>query len=146
PVSSEARAALARSRAERGVLLARTGDYGQALAVLRLARCDQEALAAAEGAPIQARAELADTIGNIGNGVFRTGRPAEAEFRTALAIRRELDEANPGVAGLRQRRALMHRNLAILLQDTGRPEEAEPEHRASLAIRRKLAEENPAVA
>ena len=53
-----------------------------------------------------ARLELADTVNNIGNVLSKRAGKAEAEveYRDALRIRRELDEANPGVAAFRRGR------------------------------------------
>ena len=76
-----------------------------------------------------------------------TGRPAEAEaeYREALAIRRKLVDDNPADTEFRNRLAVSHNNLGILLSQTGKPSEAEAEYREALAIRRKLADDNPAV-
>ena len=55
---------------------------------------------------------------------------AEAELRAGLAIRRERADASPAVPALRAREALSHHDLANLLSDAGRLEEAEAEFRA----------------
>ena len=71
----------------------------------RQARADQEVLAAAPGAPTEARRDLANTINRIGNLLARTGRPAEAdaEYRKALAIYQKLADENPADTEFRSR-------------------------------------------
>ena len=60
------RAALAECRWRLGWLLSNTGRYDEALSLYRLARADQEALAAAPGATTESRRDLAATISLIG--------------------------------------------------------------------------------
>ena len=124
-----------------------TGQTADALAAYRLARADQEALAAAPGAPAEARRDLADTVNRIGILLRQTGRPteAEAEYRRALAIRQKLAADNPAVTEFRHRPGDSHNNLGVLLAQTGKPTEAEAEYRRALAIQQKLAADNPAV-
>ena len=85
------------------MLLSSTGQAADALAAYRQARADQEALAAAPGAPAAAGRDLADTVHRIGNLLWQTGKPteAEAEFRRALAIRQKLAADNPAVTEFR---------------------------------------------
>ena len=92
-----ARAALAACRSRIGWLLSSTGKSADALAVCRLARADQEALAAAPEASNDARRDLAATINRIGNLLRATGKPAEAEaeFRRALALQTEAGRRQP---------------------------------------------------
>jgi hypothetical protein len=73
------RAALAECRSWLGWLLARTGKSADALAAYKLARADQEALAAAPEASNDARYDVAITIIHIGIELGSTGKPAEAE-------------------------------------------------------------------
>ena len=70
---------------------------------------------------------------------------AEAEYRRALALLRDLADDNPAVARYGHNLAQVHNNLGYLLSQTGRRAGAETEIRAALAIRRKLADEDPAV-
>ena len=74
------------------------------------------------------------------------GRPseAEAEFRAALAIRRELADENPAVLDFRKRLAQVHINIGGLRLLTNKPRESETEFRAALALLLALAGENPA--
>ena len=145
--SQQARAALADCRSRMGFFLTTIGKDDQALAAYRLARTDQEALAAAPGASPEARSDLGDTVNRIGRLLANTGRPkeAEAEYRAALAIRQKLADEDPAVSEFRNSLAATHNNLGILLLKTGRSKESEAEYRTALAIRQKLAEDNPAV-
>ena len=142
-----ARAALAACRSHMGWLLTTTGKSADALAAFRLARADQEALAAAPEASNDARYDLADTVRGIGSCCWNTGKPAEAEaeYRRALAIYQKLADDNPAVTKFRNRLAYSHYDLGFLLLDTGKPAEAEAEFRKAMAILQKLADDNPAV-
>jgi tetratricopeptide (TPR) repeat protein len=82
---------------------------------------------------------------DLGLLLWETGRPAEAEveYRTAIAICRNLAEANPAVTEFRNSLALAHNNLGYLLNQAGRAAEAETELQRSLVIRRGLAEGEP---
>jgi tetratricopeptide (TPR) repeat protein len=79
--------------------------------------------------------------------LFQAGKlsEAEAEFRTALAIRQKLVHDNPAAIQFRQGLGISHHSLGGVLQATGRPSEAEGEYRTALALLQKLADDNPAV-
>ncbi len=62
-----------------GGLLRETGKSAVALAALRLARDDQEALAAAPEASSDARYDLANTVLQLGALLGATGKPSEEE-------------------------------------------------------------------
>jgi tetratricopeptide (TPR) repeat protein/tRNA A-37 threonylcarbamoyl transferase component Bud32 len=142
-----ARAALANCRSRLGQLFSTMGKSAEALAAYKLARADQEALAAAPEVSNDARHDLADTINRIGNLLSNTGKSveAEAEYRKALEIQQKLADDNPVVTEFRSSLADSHDSLGRLLPKTGKPAEAEAECRRALAIRRKLADANPAV-
>ena len=142
-----ARAALAACRSQLGWLLKTTGKPADALAAFRLARADQEALAAAPEASNDTRYDLADTINRISVLLEETGKPAEAEdgHRRALALYQKLADDNPAVTKFRSRLADSHGNLGLPLEKTGKPAESEAEHRKGLALYQKLADDNPAV-
>ena len=108
-----ARAVLADCRSRLGWLLHTTGRNDEALSVYRLARADQEALAAAPGATAESRRDLADTINRVANLLAATGKSseAEAEYRKALAIRQKLADDNPAVTDFRDSLADSHNNL-----------------------------------
>jgi len=141
-----ARAALAACRSQMGWLLRTTGKSADALAAFRLARADQEALAAAPEASNDARHDLADTIRGIGVLLLETGKPAEAEaeYRRALALYQKLADDNPADTALRSHLADSHYDLGYLA-GYGKPAEAEAEYRRALALYQKLADGNPAV-
>ena len=142
-----ARAALAACRSKMGWLLKTTGKSADALAAYRLARADQEALAAAPEASNDARHDLADTVLRIGVLLGETGKPSqeEAEYRRALEIYQKLADDNPAVTKFRSRLAISHNVLGLLLDKAGKPAEAEAEHRKGLALFQKLADDHPAV-
>ncbi len=142
-----ARAALAACRSKMGWLLQTTGKSADALAAYRLARADQEALAAAPEASNDARHDLADTVLRIGVLLGETGKPSQeaAEYRRALEIYQKLADDNPAVTKFRSSLAISHNVLGLLLDKAGKPAEAEAEHRKGLALLQKLAEDHPAV-
>jgi serine/threonine-protein kinase len=156
---ASARSVLASCRFQLGSLLHQTGHAGDGLAVLRLARTDQEALASAAGASTEARRDLAATVNGIGSLLARTGKlgEAEAQHRQALALLQRLVDGNPAVTEFRYRLATSHGDLGRLLSpiarydpathlwDTSRSTEAEAELRQALVIIQKLAKDNPAV-
>jgi tetratricopeptide (TPR) repeat protein len=143
-----ARQALAICRSMMGWALFGAGKTAEALAAYKLARADQEALAAVPEASNEARNELADTVGRIGGLLLRTGKlkEAELEYRRAVAIHQKLADDNPGVTGFQWSLAHSCNDLGILLRSTDKLAEAEVEHRRAIGIMQKLADDNPAVA
>ncbi len=142
-----ARAALAACRTGMARHLAIAGRLADALAACRLARADQETLAALPEAPNDARYELADTINLTGYLLWYTYNAGDAkpDFRKAMAIYRQLADENPGVFKFSRGVATSHLYLGRALSCAGKPGEGEAELRAALALYRKLADENPAV-
>ena len=142
-----ARAALAACRSKMGILLSLTGKPADAMAAYKLARADQEALAAAAGASNDSRRELAKTVSAMGYLLESTAKPAEAEseYRRALAIQQKLADENPRLTELRAFLADIHGSLGFLLSSTGKPAQAEIEQRKALAILQTLVKDNPAV-
>ena len=55
-----------------------------------------------------------------------TGKPGEAtqSFQRALAIFQKLADDNPAVTAFRNRLAVIHNNVAGMMADTGKTEEA----------------------
>ena len=98
-----ARAALAACRTRMARLLLYAGKSAEALAAGKLARADQEALAAVPGASNDVRRDLAAALNELGIMLWWTGRPAEAvpEFRTGLAIFQKVADDNPAVTDFR---------------------------------------------
>ena len=121
-----ARAALAACRTGMARRLVAAGRVADALAACRLARVDQEALAAHPGAPNEARYELADTINFTGSLLSYTYKAGEAgpELRKAMAIYRQLADENPGVFKFRRGVATSHLYLGQALSCSGKPGEA----------------------
>ncbi len=145
---ASARAALAACRTRLGVLLFYIGKNDEALAAYRQARADQEALAMAPDASNDARRDLADTIHRIGLLAWRppgTPAAAEAELRTALAIRKKLSDGNPAVTDFRNGLAESHISHGAQLMATGKLVAAEAEIRRGIALQQKLADDYPAV-
>jgi serine/threonine protein kinase/tetratricopeptide (TPR) repeat protein len=141
------RAVLAECRQRHGWLLYYASRYDEAMAILRPARADLEALAAAPGATADIRASLASTVDLIGVVLGETGKKseAEAETRKALAMRQKLADDNPAVTKFRRSASASHNNLGVLMLHTGRLSEALAALRESLALDQKLADDNPAV-
>ena len=124
-----ARAALAYCRSRLGGSCTR-GAIRRRPALLRLARADQEAAGRRPGATNESRATWRTRSDRIGFLLWRQ-RPseAEAEYRTALAIRRSWPTTTPPSPTSAARLALTHNNLGLLLRNMGRPSEAEAEYR-----------------
>jgi serine/threonine-protein kinase len=139
--------ALAACRSSMGSVLSAIGRTDEALAAYQRAQADQEALAAAPGAPDVARSELAGTVNRIGTLLSKMGRTADAEaaFRRAVAIYRKLAEDNPAESGVRSSLARSHSGLGSLLKQVGEPAKAEAEYRRAISILQELAAESPAV-
>ena len=117
------------------------------MAAYQQAQADQEALAAAPGAPAEARSDLAYTVRRIAILLANTGKPteAEAEFRRTLEINAKLAADYPAVAEYRLRLAGSHMNVGATLMEAGKPSEAEAAERRGLEIAEKLSADNPAV-
>ncbi len=147
--AAPARAVLARCRSRLGWLLIGTGREDEALALLRLARADQEAPAAAPGATAESRQDLAGTIGAVAIALQKTGKSSDeevdAEFREELSILQKLTDDNPAVADFRIRLASRLEIRAGSLSRKGKFPEAEAEQRKALSIYQKMADDNPAV-
>jgi len=147
PTTAAARATLANCRSRLGELLYSMGRSDEALSVYRLARAEQEALAAAPGATAESRRDLAVTIDGVAYLLAGTGKSseAEAEFRQEQALFQKLVDENPVVTQFRSALAGSHDYLGWMLHQTGKTSEAVAEYRKALAIHQKLAADNPAV-
>ena len=119
----------------------------EALAACKLARADQEALAAVSGASNDARRDLADTLTELGYHTVVDGQARGGGARVPhggwRSMQKLVDE-NPVVTEFRIGLANSHMYLGNVLSLTGKPAEAEAELRTALAIYQKLADENPA--
>jgi tetratricopeptide (TPR) repeat protein len=116
-------------------------DYPKAETVLRKLLPQQRVLAAQK--PAAYRPDLANTLNHLGNVYFDTRRFAEAEaaFKEALGIRRELAAQNPAY---RDDLADALNNLGNVYNETQRFAEAEAALKEAVRIRRELAVQNPA--
>ncbi len=142
-----AHAALAVCRTRMALLLRYSGKLPEAPAASRLARIDQEVLASAPGASLDARRELAETIDMIGYLLWIMDKPKEAvpEFRAAMPIYQKLADENPTVVEFRRGVGASRFYLGNVLPLTGKTAEGEAEFRRSLKIQQALLDENPAV-
>jgi serine/threonine-protein kinase len=127
-------------------LTAKIGDQQQALAVHRKALALRRELAAAPGADVGTRLDVARSLRWIGDLLVdmgdNAGELATVEEYRDLAERLEAEHPSDAV---RFALAQSYERIADLLQATGKLEEAlTPQHRA-LAILQKLADANPAV-
>jgi serine/threonine protein kinase/tetratricopeptide (TPR) repeat protein len=102
-------------------------------------------LAAARADDAEGRQSQAEGYFDVGLIRQRLGelKEAEAAYRTALALQKELADRFPARPEYRYDLALTQSNLGSLLHDTGRPDEAEKFYQASLALRRGLVAEVP---
>jgi serine/threonine-protein kinase len=112
---------------------------------LRQVLAHYEELAALHGDGIESRAIRAEGLARVGLVRYHLGelKEAEAAYREALALRKQLAADFPGVANYRQELATSHNHLGILLQATGRLEEAEGAYRQALTLRKQLAADFP---
>jgi serine/threonine protein kinase len=142
-----ARGALAACRTRMALHLFYQTNYAEALAAMKLARADLEPLAAAPGASLEARHELAETVNQIGFVLWQTGKPAQAEteFRTALELYGKLAEENKAEPEFRRGVASCHYYLGNALWQQGKSAEAEVELRRAIAFQEQVTKENPAV-
>jgi eukaryotic-like serine/threonine-protein kinase len=140
-------AALAACRTHMASLLRYQGKLAEALSACRLARPDQEALAAFPGSSSETRRELAETVGKVGYLLWISGDYDEAvhELRAALAIYQKLADEYPDVVDFRFGLGRIHFYLGNVLPLTGRAEEGEAEFRLCLEIFQSLADGNAAV-
>ena len=146
--AAAARAVLANCRSRLGWLLHTTGRNDEALSVYRLARADQEALAAAPGATAESRRDLAHTINRVAFMLSNDGqshrkrRPSSARrWRSTRSWPTRIPPSPSSAANWRAATA----SSATCCVRRASPSEAEAEYRKALAIQQKLADDNPAV-
>ena len=144
---ARSRKALAAGYFQLGELTDKIGSKPEALAVHRKALAVRRELAAAEGADVETRLDVARSLEKVGLLLRATGDNAGAlaAFEEALAIDRKLADDNPAVTDYQSGLASIHLGLGPLLSGTGKPSEAEVEYRKSLATYQKLADDHPAV-
>ena len=96
-----------------------------------------EGFARIRGDDAESRAIRAEGYFWVGNIWYRLGDLAQAEaaYREALEIRKQLAVDFPTRPEFRQEQALSQNNLGLLLRDTGRLKEAEAAYREAVEIR-----------
>ena len=104
-----------------------------------------EALAAVTGDDAESRGIRAEGLARVGLMRYRLGelKEAEAAWRDALALRKQLAADFPTRPEFRHNLAKSHNNLGVLLSNTGRLQEAEAVWRDALALQKQLAADFP---
>jgi tetratricopeptide (TPR) repeat protein len=141
------RRALAAAYFQLGELTDKIGTKPEALALHRKALAARRELAAAAGADVETRLDVARSLRAEGILLYYTGDPAGAlkaweeqrEIATAL-------EATSATDSVRAILARSHNTIGVLLMETGKPSEALAAFQKALAIQQKLADAKPAVA
>jgi tetratricopeptide (TPR) repeat protein len=143
----KSRQALAAAYFQLGKLTDRIGPKPEALAVHRKALALRRELAAAPGADVEARLDVARSLGQVGLVLTATGDPAAAlaAFQELRDLAERLEAEHPSDA-VRSVLALGYNGIGTVQYWLGSPAEALQAHQKALAIRLKLADANPAVA
>ena len=104
-----------------------------------------EGLAAITADDADSRAIRSEGYFRVGLMRYRLGelQEAEAAFRDALALRKQLAADFPTRPDFRQELARTYGNLGLLLRDTGRLQEAEAAYREALKLQQQLAADFP---
>ncbi len=142
---AKSRKALAAGYFELGELTNKIGSKPEALAVHRKALAVRRELAAAEGADVETRLDVARSLEWVGGLLSATGDNAGAlaAWEEARAIYQKLADDNPAVPGYRVRLSWAHNDLALVLKGTGTPAEVEVEFRKALAINKTVGRREP---
>jgi tetratricopeptide (TPR) repeat protein len=143
---AKSRKLLATGYFQLGDLTAKIGDQKEALAVYRKALALRRELAAAEGADVETRLEVARSLRAVGNLLVSTGDMAGAlsAFQEQRDLAKALEAESPTDV-VRTQLAYGHHGIGFVLLQTGRPAEGLQELQKALAVRQKLADANPAV-
>jgi tetratricopeptide (TPR) repeat protein/tRNA A-37 threonylcarbamoyl transferase component Bud32 len=142
----KSRKALAAAYFQLGELTDKIGTKPEALAVHRKALAVRRELAAAEGANVETRLDVARSLRAEGILLYYTGDPSGAlrawEKQRDIATALQAESAtDAGRAVL----AMSHNTIGVLLMETGKPAEALRAFQKALAIQQKLSDANPAV-
>jgi tetratricopeptide (TPR) repeat protein len=133
--------ALAEGYFQLGELTDKIGDKKEALAAHRKALALRRQLAAAEGADVETRLDVARSLLAVGRLLQITGNPAESlsayQEERDLAAALETESPTDTVRG---QLALGHDFIGWVLSQTGKPVEAMDSYRKALAIYQKLPE------
>jgi len=143
---AKSRKTLAEGYFQLAELTDKIGDKKQALAVHRKALALRRELAAAEGADVETRLDVARSLGKVSELLRATGNHAGAlaayEEERDLAERLEAEQPTDAVRSVLGQ---SHYGIGRVLEDMGKPEEALVSCRKAVAIQQKLAGANPAV-
>jgi serine/threonine protein kinase len=143
---AKSRRTLAEGYFQLGELTDKIGDKKQALAVHRKALALRRELAAAEGADVETRLDVARSLNKVGELLRAMGELAGAlaayEEERGLAERLEAERPTDAVRSVLGHG---HGGIGRVLSQTGKPEAALESYRKALAIQQKLADANPAV-
>jgi serine/threonine protein kinase/tetratricopeptide (TPR) repeat protein len=143
---AKSRKALAAAYFQLGELTDKIGDREEALAVHRKALALRRELAAAEGADVEARLDVARSLDKVGLLLRATGDTTAAlavlEEQRDLAERLEAEHPSDAVRSVLAR---SHNSIGLVHTYLRKPAEALSAYRKALAIRQKLADANPAV-
>jgi tetratricopeptide (TPR) repeat protein len=129
-----------------GELTEKIGDQKEALAVQREALAVRRELAAAPGADVETRLDVARSLRAMARLLHSTGDTAEA--LSAYQEQRDLAaalEAEAPTDAVRTQLAHGHNAIGALLVQTGKSAETLREYQKALAIRQQLADANPGV-
>ncbi|HEV3340145.1 MAG TPA: serine/threonine-protein kinase [Pirellulales bacterium] len=142
---AKSRKALAAAYFQLGELTDKIGSKPEALAIHRTALTLRRELAAADGADVETRLDVARSLRAEGLLLHQTGDLTAAlrawEEQRDIATALEAETATDGVRALL---ALSHNSIGVLLWLTEKPEEAMVSCRKALAIWQKLVDANPA--
>jgi serine/threonine-protein kinase len=144
---AKSRKLLAEGYFQLGELTDKIGSKPEALATHRQALALRRELAAAEGADVETRLDVARSLGQVGLLLSNTGDPGGA----LAALQEQRDRAEqmeteyPSDA-VRSVLAQSHNSIGLVHWYQAKPEDALAAWRKALAIRQNLADANPAVA
>jgi serine/threonine-protein kinase len=145
--SDAARAALAQSHHNIGLVLERINRPQEALAAYREALAMRQKLADANPAVSQFQSDLGYSYNNIGVALQRAGqtRAALKAHEKARALRQKLADAHPAITVFREDLAYSHNNIGVVLYLRNQTQAALKAYQAALAVRQGLADDHPAV-
>jgi serine/threonine protein kinase/tetratricopeptide (TPR) repeat protein len=137
------RPALAYSRSNLAMALAKQARYAEAEQLYRLALDVQEKQLAASPAVARRRWELAASYSGLGNVLGGLGKPAEAEsaFRRALDLKKKLVDDFPKNQGYGRVLTDTYNDLGSVLRRQGKFADAEEAYRQSVDLGEKLVAE-----
>jgi tetratricopeptide (TPR) repeat protein len=125
-------------------LTGKIGDQKQALAVHQKGLALRRELAAAPGADVETRLDVARSLRKVGGYLFFAGDPAGA--LRALEEMRDIAaalEAETPTDAVRLQLARSHNSIGLVLFETGKPAEGLAMLARALVIRQKLVDANP---